>query len=164
MVRRQSIRDRKGGIVVLEFAVVSAFVLLPLMLGIWEMGRILELQQVLTNAAREGGRAAAAGQMTASQVQSVVNNYITYNNPNLILNSSQLTVTVSDLTNPGTDPSQATQGDQLYVSVSTAFSNVRWDLSVFKPIIDPNTIVTGQGTWYSLKDLSYPAPSPPTGQ
>ena len=164
MIAKQSAQNRKGGIVVVEFAVVTSFVLLPLLLGIWELGRILELQQVLTNAAREGGRAASAGQMTSSQIQTVITNYITNNNPNILISTGNLTIVINDVTTPGTDPSQATQGDQLYVSVSTAFSNVRWDLSVFKPIIDPNTVVTGSGVWYSLKDLSYPAPSPPTGQ
>lgn len=35
--------------------------LLGLVLGVWEVGRMLEVHQLLTNAAREGGRLAAGG-------------------------------------------------------------------------------------------------------
>ena len=43
-----------------EFAMILP-VILTLLLGIWEVGRMIEIQQILYNAAREGGRQAAYG-------------------------------------------------------------------------------------------------------
>ena len=40
-----------------------------LMLGTWEVGRMVEVSQILNNAVREGGRSASTGQYTNSQVQ-----------------------------------------------------------------------------------------------
>ena len=77
-------------------AAVEAALLLPvaliLMLGTWEIGRMVEVEQILNNAAREGGRAASGGQDTNSQVQQVVLNYL----QNAGLPSASATVTVSD--------------------------------------------------------------------
>ena len=46
-------------------AAVEAALLLPLalllMLGTWEVGRMVEVSQILNNAAREGGRSASTG-------------------------------------------------------------------------------------------------------
>ena len=72
--RRANIRRRRG------VAAVEAAVLLPLalmlMLGTWEVGRMVEVSQILNNAAREGGRSASTGQYTNSQVQQTVLNYL----------------------------------------------------------------------------------------
>lgn len=40
-------------------AVVMNFVLVPMMLGLWEMGRLVQVQQIVSNSAREGARLAA---------------------------------------------------------------------------------------------------------
>ena len=50
-----------------------------LLLGIWEVGRITEVQQMLHNAAREGGRQASTGQPDATGVTNVVKNYVKRN-------------------------------------------------------------------------------------
>ena len=42
----------------MELAVVANFILIPLMLGLWEMGRFVQVQQIVANAAREGARTA----------------------------------------------------------------------------------------------------------
>ncbi len=51
----------RRGVAVVEFAVVFGFVLVPMMLGLWEMGRAIHVQQIVANAAREGARLAAQG-------------------------------------------------------------------------------------------------------
>ena len=60
---------------------VEAAVVLPLllilMLGVWEVGRMIQVQQVLVNAAREGARLAGGGYVngtpvTATMVQQAV--------------------------------------------------------------------------------------------
>ncbi len=57
--------DRKGAATV-EFAVLMLVLLPPLISGIWEVGRLIMVQNVLDNAAREGARRAASGSFYAS--------------------------------------------------------------------------------------------------
>jgi Flp pilus assembly protein TadG len=49
----------RSGTAAVEFAAVMTFVLVPLMIGLWEMGRVVHVQQVVANGAREGARLAA---------------------------------------------------------------------------------------------------------
>lgn len=58
MLRRRPDRRRTGTAAV-EFAAVLTFVLVPLMVGLWEMGRVVQVQQIVANGAREGARLAA---------------------------------------------------------------------------------------------------------
>ena len=78
------------------------------------------VEEILCNAASVGGRAASTGLNSAAQVQTAVTNYLALAG----LPTQNVTVTVSDLTNPGTDPTAATALDQIQVSVSIPFSNV----------------------------------------
>jgi Flp pilus assembly protein TadG len=50
---------RRRGVAAVETAVVLTFILVPLMIGIWEMGRLVQVQQIVANSAREGARLAA---------------------------------------------------------------------------------------------------------
>jgi len=61
MVRRPQFARRSGAAAV-EFAIVMNFVLVPLMIGVWELGRVVFVQQLVASAAREGARLAAQGQ------------------------------------------------------------------------------------------------------
>lgn len=72
-VRRLAPARRRGGAVV-EFAVLLPFISM-LLFGILELGRMLEVQQVVSNAAREGARHAAKYGNT-TQVDTVVQNYL----------------------------------------------------------------------------------------
>jgi Flp pilus assembly protein TadG len=58
-------RCRRRGAAVVEFAILIGPMLL-LLAGTWEVGRFIEAQQILTNAAREGVRLAVTGQNTDS--------------------------------------------------------------------------------------------------
>jgi len=42
-------------------AVVMNFVMVPLLIGLWEMGRVVQVTQIVANSAREGSRLAAQG-------------------------------------------------------------------------------------------------------
>jgi Flp pilus assembly protein TadG len=137
---------RSSGAAAVEMALVASM-MMPIFAGIWDVGRIVEVQQVLTNAAREGARQASTSVMTASQCQTVVTNYITVSG----VNAANAVITVFDLTNPGTDPSLATQNDCLYVSVSIPFSNVR--LIVLSAYTRPMNL-SATATWFSMSDLS----------
>jgi len=51
--------SRRTGAAAVEMTVVMLYVMVPLMVGTWEMGRVVQVQQIVGNAAREGARLAA---------------------------------------------------------------------------------------------------------
>src|SRR5262249_26909902 len=61
-MRLQPRRRDSSGTAAVEFAAVAPLLLL-LLLGLWEVGRAIQVQQILSNAAREGARAAAQAQI-----------------------------------------------------------------------------------------------------
>src|SRR3954452_10155483 len=91
-------RNRRAAAAV-EFAVVAPVFLL-LVFGMIEYGRMVMVQQIITNASREGARTAVLDGSTTSSVQTAVNNYLTAGS------ISGATVTVNP--NP---PSNAQYGD-----------------------------------------------------
>src|ERR1700683_1576373 len=105
-------KDRRG-VATVELVVVLP-VLVTIFLGMCEVGRALNATITLQNAASVGGRLASVGQSTNSQVQQAVLNYLTAAN---ILTTNAV-VTVNDLTQSGTDVSQASTLDQLQVTVT----------------------------------------------
>jgi Flp pilus assembly protein TadG len=54
------------GVVFAEFAVFMSLLLIPLMAGTWEVGRAVQVQQMVATAAREGARLAAQGRTIGS--------------------------------------------------------------------------------------------------
>jgi hypothetical protein len=68
-------RVPRSGIAMLEFAIVLLFVILPLLIGMLEIGRLMHVCQVMTAGAREGGRQVAAG-MPVEDVPDVVTEYL----------------------------------------------------------------------------------------
>lgn len=59
MIRCPRSPGRRPAAAAVEMAVVMNLIVVPLMLGMWEMGRVIQVQQVVGNAAREGARLAA---------------------------------------------------------------------------------------------------------
>src|SRR5581483_1660943 len=113
---------------------------------LWEVGRMVEVMQIMSNAVREGGRQASTGQKTAAQVQAAVVFYMQQNGISAVTTSN---VTVSNLTSSGTDPTAASQNDQIQVSVSIPFNSVRWIL--LNQITTVSTL-TASAVWYSMAD------------
>jgi hypothetical protein len=111
---------------------------------------MVEVSQILNNAAREGGRSASTGQFTNSQVQQTVLNYLM----NAGLPSSLATVTVTDLTNPSTDCTAANEMDQLRIAVSIPFTAVRWSAATL--VTNSSTTLNATTIFYSNNGLSYP--------
>jgi Flp pilus assembly protein TadG len=66
--------DRRGASAV-EFAIVAPVFFL-VVLGIIEFGRMVMVQQVITNAAREGARIAVLDSATTARVTTRVNDYL----------------------------------------------------------------------------------------
>ncbi len=53
-------RQQRRGVAAVELALLLPLILLLLM-GLWEIGRAIDVQQLMSNAAREGGRQASTG-------------------------------------------------------------------------------------------------------
>lgn len=110
---RTSRRNRRGAAVV-EFAVVAP-VFIMLVFGMIEYGRMVMVQQLLTNASREGARMGILDGATTSSVQTAVTTYLS--------NASVTGATVTVNPNP---PSSAGYGAPVTVTVSIPFSQVSW--------------------------------------
>jgi Flp pilus assembly protein TadG len=159
--RRRSRRRRATAAV--ELALTLPLIM-TMLVGLWEVGRVVEVQQILFNAAREAARQAATGQYTNAQVQQIALNYLKIGlNDTSGTMTQNATVTVSDLNNPSIDVSQATTLDLLQVTVTVPYQNVSW--TTLSLVTNAATILTSQATWVSLVDLPYPinTPQPPTG-
>jgi Flp pilus assembly protein TadG len=106
-------RGRRGAAAV-EFAVVAPVYFL-FVFGMIEYGRMVMVQQILTNAAREGARVGILDNSTMSGVTAAANQYLTPANIN------GATITASP--NP---PSSAAAGTPVTVTVAVAFNRVSW--------------------------------------
>jgi Flp pilus assembly protein TadG len=71
----QRLRNERGA-ALLETAITLPIILM-ISVGIFEFGRAYQVQQVLTNAAREGARVAVLADYTDAQVTTVVRTYLT---------------------------------------------------------------------------------------
>ena len=76
-VREGTRRRQRGrpGAAAVEFALVAPL-LVMLVLGMIEFGRMMMVEQILTNAAREGARKAVLPGVTKTQVESAVDSYL----------------------------------------------------------------------------------------
>ena len=109
----RSQRVRRGAVAV-EFALVAPVFLL-LIFGILEFGQLIMVQQILTNASREGARLAVLEGTTLSEVQTALDEYLA----NSSISGASVTVTPSSLSN-------AESGAPITVTVSVPFSQVSW--------------------------------------
>ena len=107
-------RKKRRGATVVEFAFVAP-VLFLLVFGMIEFGRMVMVQQILTNASREGARMGVLDGTTAAEVTAAVNSYLT------ATSISGATVTI----NPP-EPSSAGYGEAVTVTVSVGFNQVSW--------------------------------------
>jgi Flp pilus assembly protein TadG len=106
-------RNRRGAAAV-EFAFVAP-VFFVFVFGMIEYGRMVMVQQVLTNAAREGARIGVLDGSTTSQVTTAVNTYLS----NSTISGATVTVNPSP-------PSSAGYGQPVTVTVSISFNQVSW--------------------------------------
>jgi Flp pilus assembly protein TadG len=156
---RRRLQQRRGTAAV-ELAVVAPLVV-ALLVGLVEVGRLVQVNQILSNAAREGARKASTGVNSYADVQTTVANYLTNAG---ITNQTGLTVTVYDVTQsnsgPQFNPSTAAWLDQLKVTVTLPYSNVQ--LAPFPS--SPATTMSAQAVWFSNQDQAYPTSiTPPPG-
>ena len=119
---RASSRRRPGSAAV-EFAIVLPL-FMTLLFGIWEVGRMVQVSQVLQNAAREAARQASTGEVNLATIQTNVQSYIQGAQPQ-ITNFSNFNVAFANLTNSAvTDPTGCVQLDKFTITVTMPFDNV----------------------------------------
>jgi Flp pilus assembly protein TadG len=153
---RRHARKTRRGVAAVEFAAVLPAVMVLLM-GIIEVGRLIEIQQVLSNACREGVRQASTGQLTNTQVQAVVTQYVTVAG----FSTTGMIVTVTDVTQGG-DVSAASYLDRLQVSSTYPYQNVAW--STLNYVFPSNYSIYSQAVMISMVDKPFPTfPNPPVG-
>jgi Flp pilus assembly protein TadG len=144
-------RSRPGAAAV-EFAVVLPLIFL-LLLGTWEVARLVQVHAILSNAVREGSRLAAQGQvinLTGSYTQIVVSdsdpnnpdvttavvNYVRNADPNFRggqgISTNGMVVTFAFLDAAGNplgssaQPWQAYKGQRFRVTATLPYDNFRW--------------------------------------
>lgn len=139
--------QKRRGVAAVEFAVVMP-VIVFLLIGVWEVGRMVEVQQCLVNGAREGARQASTGVKTTDQVKAAVVSYLTSKGLTTITTSN---VTVTSVSNTSiSDPTAATQMDQFRVTVTVPFNDIRW---VALSRLTTITNLTASADWYSMRDI-----------
>jgi Flp pilus assembly protein TadG len=153
---RCSTKKRRGAAAV-EFAVVI-LVLLGLVVGIWEVGQLVHISQIVSNAAREGGRQASTAKYTIDQVRQAVLDYLknanvrchpTLDNSQVNLTNTNVTITVTCL--DGTDTYNANQFDRFLINVSVPIGNFEW---VTNPsFTDTSFQITGSAGYMCVADL-----------
>jgi len=116
--RRKS--DSRRGAALVEFAVVVP-VFLVFIVGMIEMGRAIMVQQLITNASREGARVAGYESTTqTSTVTSAVSTYL-----------GNVNITGGTTAVSPDPPSGALDGQQVSVTVSVPYAQVSWVPSPF---------------------------------
>jgi Flp pilus assembly protein TadG len=135
--------------------------LVLLMIGVWEIGRLVQLEQIMNEAAREGARLASQGETINTQgaytqihvstgtpnVTDTVSQYIQGSG---ISNVTGLQVTFTYLNGDTTltEPYQGTKNQQFRVRVTLPYANLRWtDISLVNP-----TTLSGECVWVIMAD------------
>ncbi|HEY3789781.1 MAG TPA: TadE family protein [Urbifossiella sp.] len=171
-MRRLKSRARRG-VAAVELAFVFLFFFIPVLFGVWEAGRLIEVQQIVSNSAREGARLAAQGytinssgaptQIMASSgtpnVQSVVYSYLiaaglTNLQPSDVTVTFAFTAPRTTAPNIGTyptDPYLGEKNEPFTVTVTIPWSKVQW---INVGLIQPATI-TFTATWQMLIDDAF---------
>jgi Flp pilus assembly protein TadG len=147
---RRKFHAYRRGVATVELAIAMP-ILMYMMLGVWEVGRLLDVQVTMDNAAGIGARQASVGTMTNAQVVTAITNYLaTAGFP-----TANVAVTVTNVTHPAQDVSNATTLDKIQVSVSIPYSDVRWALSGF--VVNANRTIVANATFYSAEANPYPS-------
>jgi Flp pilus assembly protein TadG len=139
MTHRHRPPRSRGATAAVEFALLLP-VLVTLMVGLWEVGRIIQVQQVLSNAAREGARVGAQSQ-TINSTSAPTQIHVSTGSPNVTdvvvnyLKQANLNVTTADVTvefafisgdTTLTEPYQGVKGQIFRVTVRLPVSKVQW--------------------------------------
>jgi Flp pilus assembly protein TadG len=170
---RRPNRPVRSGVAAIELGFVTMLFVVPLIIGIWEVGRMVHVKQVVANSAREGARLAAQG-FTIRPDGTQVQIHKDSGNPNVkdvvvdylrgagltTLTHADVTVTFAftapRVTDPGagttpTQPYLGEKGQPFTVHVSVPWEKVRWlNLGLLTPTDIQYTV-----TWRMLIDEAF---------
>ena len=125
---------RRTGAAMLEAAIVLP-ILIMLFLGIIEMGRVMMLNQVATNAAREGARLAIVPGASNAAVTTAVNNYL----DNAGVSGSSRSVVVMNQSDVATTVDAIPSKESVTIRISFPYSSNTWG---FTRIMAGKTLVS----------------------
>ena len=146
MVTRHKPANRREGTAAVEFAVILIFIV-PLLIGLWEVGRLVEVQQLMNNAVREGARQASTGNKDSTAVKQDVVQYLTLNG----IPCAESNVTLTNMTSSArNNPPSALQLDQFHIEVKIPFNSVRWVL--LNKITNVQDL-SAAADFYSMRDI-----------
>jgi Flp pilus assembly protein TadG len=159
---------RRRGVAAVEFAVVLPLLLL-LLVGIWELGRIINVQIIMNNAARDGARLAAQANIVNTtgaytqikfssgtpNIQGAIQAYLNAagitNQTGLVIELQFMEPAASGGATPtakNADPYTGVKNQRFRVRVSIPYDNVRWTTLT---VINPSTL-TAEAYWQCLVD------------
>ncbi|MBA4192297.1 MAG: hypothetical protein C0467_30370 [Planctomycetaceae bacterium] len=168
MIRQQKASRR--AVAAIELALVTAGILIPLLFGVWEIGRLIQVKQIVANGAREAARLAAQGYTitadgtpiqvyattTSINVKDTVYQYLYAMGLNKLARTD-VAVTFA-FTAPGavggatpTEPYLGEKGQPLSVTVTVPWNKVRW---INAGILNPST-VSASVSWEMLRDDAF---------
>lgn len=145
---------RRRAVAAVEFALCLPFIVLAL-LGVWEVGRIAQVSNVLWNGAREAARDASLGQDNLQTVAANLTVYLQSALPNAFVpghstsliaptitlpsnttgytcwdnttNRELFTITFKDITTPGSsDPTMMQKLDHYQIGIQVPYTTVGW--------------------------------------
>ena len=146
MLIRKRPMPRRTATAAVELAVCLPMLVIVLT-GIWEVGRMVQVQNLIANAAREGGRQAAAGLNNNATICQNVTNYL---NMNGLTNVTVNNVTLTNLTSGArSNPQNANQLDEFQLNITVPYSSIQWSTVAQ---ITPTSELTSATFWYSLLD------------
>jgi hypothetical protein len=157
MIHRVHKTRRRRGVVAVEAAITLPFLILT-MFGVWEVGRMIQVNQTVANAAREGARLAAGAYVngtpvTDAMVKQAIRDYMRASGlPAAAYNGAQITMTC--LATPlWVDPSDALPLDpfriQVVIPAGAAFDSMLWSLTTK---ITPVNQMSVTVNWLSCAD------------
>jgi Flp pilus assembly protein TadG len=115
-------RKVRCGVAAVEFAIVAAIIFVPLLLGMFELGRAVQVKTILSDAARKGCRTGIRPGKSNADITADVNNILSDNN--IVTTGENIIISVNG--NSSVDTSTANADDQISVKVQLPFANVTW--------------------------------------
>jgi hypothetical protein len=156
---------RRHGAAAVEFAFMLVL-LMPILIGLWEVGRLVHVSQMVTNASREAGRQAATGEKSKAEIEQFVLEYLKANGLYRITTVAKddadlagggkvlITIKIYDTAGNlqgGDDPKlHSHQNNKIEVEVRILFSDIEYHPTNF--FIPPDFRVLQNSVWYSMKD------------
>ena len=132
-------------------------VIVAMMLGMWEIGRIAQMSRIVKDAAREGARVAAGGAnngnpVTVANVQTAVQNFLTAAGmPSAAVTGA--TITVTNLSaDTWTDPGNALPLDEFSVTVTIPAGAAFNSLKLIGTSLSGVTQLQESVSWLSAND------------